>query len=416
MDIKSHNTERMVELHNIISEGVHKVEDVEEKVDSLFFALMNPEDKKNIKDFPSFSDRIQYINIPYVLDVNTEVNIYQNIFGRHIDGSFLPMVLNNFAKIIISTRLKNKSIALLEWIKKPEKYKFYCDDSLMLLKMEIYSGNIPAWLDVDDRKALSQKMWHKIVTESENEGSDGLSGRDSIKLFDQFYSRFAREDKLITMPDLLTFFNGLDNIYQRMIPEKFVNSLIKMYDYGVLQQVKESLYYYNEAQIKEDLKNYISAVNFEKGSSVKCIFTGKKLDISEDFFKSIESRLFTGSIDKIKSNEFRSYVLKQYTTNALTQEMMIEGKSIEETKLFDSLHERYVHNLKNKVLEPFIENQNFRRAIKDFETEDFKTYDNRIKADVKFLIKNLIEKFNYTDQGANEICIYVIDNDIAKKF
>jgi hypothetical protein len=218
------------------------------------------------------------------------------------------------------------------------------------------------------------------------------------------------------MPDLLTFFNGLDDIYQRMIPKKFVNSLIKMYDYGVLQQVKESLYYYNETQIMEDLKNYISAVNFEKGSSVKCIFTGKKLDISEDFFKSIESRLFTGSIDKIKSSEFRSYVLKQYTTNALTQEMMIEGKSIEETKLFDSLHERYVHNLKNKVLEPFIENQNFRRAIKDFETEDFKTYDNRIKADVKFLIKNLIEKFHYSDQGANEICIYVIDNDIAKKF
>ncbi|MCK5097487.1 MAG: serine protein kinase PrkA, partial [Desulfobacteraceae bacterium] len=92
MDIKSHNTERMVELHNIISEGVHKVEDVEEKVDSLFFALMNPEDKKNIKDFPSFSDRIQYINIPYVLDVKTEVNIYRNIFGRHIDESFLPMV------------------------------------------------------------------------------------------------------------------------------------------------------------------------------------------------------------------------------------------------------------------------------------------------------------------------------------
>jgi predicted Ser/Thr protein kinase len=48
MDIKSHNIERLIELHNIISEGVHKVEDIEENVNSLFLALMNPEDIKNI--------------------------------------------------------------------------------------------------------------------------------------------------------------------------------------------------------------------------------------------------------------------------------------------------------------------------------------------------------------------------------
>ena len=45
MDIKSHNTERLIELHNIISEGVHKVEEIEENVDSLLLAVMNPEDQ-----------------------------------------------------------------------------------------------------------------------------------------------------------------------------------------------------------------------------------------------------------------------------------------------------------------------------------------------------------------------------------
>ena len=48
MDIKGHNCDRLTELHNIISEGVHKVENIEENVNSLFFALMNPEDRKNI--------------------------------------------------------------------------------------------------------------------------------------------------------------------------------------------------------------------------------------------------------------------------------------------------------------------------------------------------------------------------------
>ncbi|HKK90331.1 MAG TPA: hypothetical protein VJ936_02960, partial [Desulfobacteraceae bacterium] len=68
------------------------------------------------------------------------------------------------------------------------------------------------------------------------------------------------------------------------------------------------------------------------------------------------------------------------------------------------------------VLEPFLKNANFRRAIKDFESDQFRTYDKRIKSDVNFLISNMMKKFNYTRQGANEVCIYVIDSDLAGKF
>ena len=107
MDIKSHNTERLMELHNIISDGVHKVEDTEEKVNSLLFALMNPEDKKLLDDLRAFSDRVEYINIPYVLDLQTEVDIYRENFGKFIDENFLPRVLHNFARVIIATRSEN---------------------------------------------------------------------------------------------------------------------------------------------------------------------------------------------------------------------------------------------------------------------------------------------------------------------
>ena len=94
----------------------------------------------------SFQDRIEQISIPYVMDMKTEVEIYRNIFGKHIEGSFLPRVLYNFARVIISTRLNKTSEALIEWIGSSEKYQLYCDKNLQLLKMEIYSGNIPAWL------------------------------------------------------------------------------------------------------------------------------------------------------------------------------------------------------------------------------------------------------------------------------
>ncbi len=416
MDIKSHNIERMVELHNIISEGLHKVEDIEERVDSLFFALMNPEDKRSIRDFPSFEDRIQYIDIPYVLDVKTEVKIYHNIFGRHIDGSFLPMVLENFARVIICTRIGKRSQALAEWIKEPAKYKNYCDEQLMLLKMELFSGKIPRWLEEEDIKSLDGKMLKKIIAESEIYGKEGLSGRDSIKIFDRFYSKYAKDDRLINMPDLCTFFNKLDDQPKRMIPPGFLESLLRMYDYSVLQQVKESLYYYNEDQIAMDIQNYISAVTNEMDSIIKCIFTKEELHVTEAFLESIENRLLSENMDKKRRQDIRNDVLKQFTTRTLSHEIMIEGKNITETRLFGSLYDRYVHNLKKRVLEPFIENENFRNAIKDFDTDKFKAHDKRIKRDVTFLLENLCKKFGYTMQGANEACIYVIDNDLPNKF
>ena len=46
----------------------------------------------------------------------------------------------------------------------------------------------------------------------------------------------------------------------------------------------------------------------------------------------------------------------------------------------------------------------------------FKTYDKKIQADVSYLINNLQEKFRYTEQGAKEVCIYVIDNDLPRRF
>jgi predicted Ser/Thr protein kinase len=416
MDIKSHNKERLIELHNIISEGIHKVEDIEENVTSLLLAVMNPEDQKNIQEFKSFSDRIEYINIPYVMDLNTEVEIYRNIFGKHIDESFLPRVLHNFARIIISSRLNTKSESLLEWIGKPEKYRLYCDENLQLLKMEMYTGHIPDWLIGEDRKKLTAKRRRQIIAESEKEGIHGISGRDSLKIFNEFYSMYAKENKLINMSILCNFFTKVRKELSKSIPEGFLDSLIRMYDYTILQEVKESLYYYNEEQISREIQNYLFAVNFETGAVETCTFTGEKLEITEDFLEGIEARLVGTHADKKKRLAFREDTQKEYTSKTLTQEIMVEGKPVTETKIYQSLHERYVYNLKEKVLDPFLENENFRRAIKDYDEEGFKAYDKKIKNDVTYLVNNLCTRYKYTKRGAKEVCIYSIDNDLAKKF
>jgi len=416
MDIKSHNTERLIELHNIISEGIHKVEDIEENVNSLLLAVMNPEDEKNIQGFQSFLDRVEYIKIPYVMDLSTEVEIYRNIFGRHIDERFLPRVLHNFARVIIATRLNAKSDAMLEWINDPARYRLFCDENLQLLKMEIYTGYIPTWLMQKDRKRLTAKRRRKIIGESENEGDKGVSGRDSINIFNIFYSIYAKEDKLINMSDLCNFFTKARKEIRDLIPAGFLDSLLRMYDYTILQEVKESLYYYNEEQIAREIQNYLFAINFEIGSVETCTYTGEKLEITEEFLENIENKLLGPKVDRNQRKAFRDETQKEYTSKTLTQEIMVEDVPIAETKIYQSMHDRYVHNLKEKVLNPFLKNENFRRAIKDYDAEDFKTYDKRIRDDVTYLINNLCEKCKYTERGAKEICIYVIDNDLAKKF
>jgi predicted Ser/Thr protein kinase len=415
MDIKGHNVDRLHELHNIISEGVHKVEYIEENVDSLFLALMNPEDRARLDEVPSLIDRIELINIPYVLDLRTEVEIYRNTFGRHIEDSFLPRVLHNFARIIISTRLTKDSMAMMEWIGNAEKYTRYCDDNLQLLKMEIYTGNIPEWLNEEDRKKLNAKRRRQIIAESENEGVNGFSGRDSIKIFRELYSSLAREGSLINMKSLCRFFEKHEE-WQETIPAGFIASLRRMYNYTILQEVKEALYYFNEEQIEKEIKNYLFAINFEAGSRVTCPYTGDQLEVDDEFFSAIERCLVNSSSDLEKRLLFRKATQKQYTSQALTQELNLAGLKLEETKLYHSLHERYVHYLKEKVLDPILKNENFRRAIKDFEGEDFRTYDKKIREDVTFLITNLCERFNYTRKGAREVALYLIDNKIAEDF
>lgn len=413
MDIKSHNTERLMELHNIISDGVHKVEDQEEQVNSLLFALMNPEDKKLLVDLHAFADRVEYINIPYVLDLQTEVEIYRENFGKHIDEAFLPRVLHNFARVIIATRLRTKSEAMDEWIGDTDKYELYCDTNLQLLKMEIFTGHIPEWLGEDDVASFTAKRRQRIIAESEKDGWKGFSGRDSIRLFNEFFSTYVSDNKLIDMSMLGKFFRKYCKQDRDILPMGFLDSLLRLYNYTVLQEVKESLYYYNEEQISRDLKNYIFAINFEPDTIETCEFTGDRLEITEEFFARMESRL---QVEPRNAETFRSTVQRSYTTTALPQEMLRDGLEIGQTTLFGQLYEKCVYNLKEKVLEPFLENENFRRAVKDFNKEDFKTYDDKIQNDVTFMIENLQQKYRYSRQGAKEICIYVIDNNLAQVF
>jgi hypothetical protein len=184
------------------------------------------------------------------------------------------------------------------------------------------------------------------------------------------------------MSMLCGYFTRVRKDLAQSIPKGFLDSLLRMYDYSVLQEVKESLYYYNEEQISRDIKNYLFAINFENGARVKSSTTGDRIEVTDAFLEGIENRLLGTEATPERRHRFRKESQKVYTTHTLPQEIMLEGRDVTATALYEEMRERYVFNLKEKVLEPFLENENFRKAIKDIGEERFKTYDRRIREDV----------------------------------
>lgn len=426
MDIKDNNKTRLLELHNVITEGVHKVSGViEENINSLFFALMNPEDKAVLDDqkgVQSIHGRISYNTIGYVLEVQTEMKIYESVFGENVRSRFLPHVLENFCRIVIASRMSAEQPALKEWIKDlGSKYKRYCDEEGRLLRMELYSGVIPPWLSEEDKRNFTAPIRRKLITEAEKEGLDpktgerrGLTGRDSIQLFGEFLSRYGSRESLINMGNVLEYFKHGIRREQRdaQIPQNFLASLENWYDYSVLNEVKESLYFYNKEQIQEDILHYLWAINHDIGTKTRCPYTGKEIEVTSEFLRLIGSYFLGKSLSDSDAKMVALAYQKRYVQFVSKD----PKQDITKTDFYEELFRSYVANLKRNALQPFARNENFREAIKLFGTKEFDVFDERMKEYIRHMIRNLVENFGYTEQGAKEICLYVLDKNLMERF
>ena len=411
MDIKENNIERLQSLHGIISDGIHKVDLKEERIKSFFVGLVNPSDKKYYEDIPSFKDRIITIKIPYVLDYNTEVRIYKDKFGENIQKYFLPKVLENFAKIIIATRLGTETKSMKKWIPNPSKYSKFTDNNFLLLKMDIYTGKIPDWLKDEDIQKLSASVRSEIISDALNEGLNGISGRLSISIFGSLLSRLKKTNKLITQQNLQNFIEK-NNKFKDKLPVGFIQSLEKSYDYNTLQEVKSSAYFFNKKEISDKIANYLFALNFDFGEKKKSPYTKQTVEVSEEYLSQFEIEILDSDVTKIKRIQFRKKQQKDYITQTLSQEMKLGNKDLTETSQFKELFKRYSKKLKESSLKPLFSNSSFRRAISDYGTKEFQANDKKIRKIIEHMISNLVEKYHYTKESSQQIILYLIDKKV----
>ncbi len=416
MDIKENNRERLYRLHGIISDGVHKVNMIEERIKSLFLGLVNPEDKVHFEGVKSFRDRIIYVRMPYVLDYKTEIEIFKSKLGTEQLSKFLPEVLDCFAKVIIATRLSKTSNVLMRWIQSPEEYSKFLDKNYMNLKINLYSGELPDWLSDDDAKRFDDKIFQEFLRESQDEGFSGISGRQSLQLLGDLVEKFTQPNRLITLSDVLKFFKELNLKEVNDIPSDFFQVLVNTFDYTITQNIKEAMYYFNELEIRNRIANYLYAINFEIGETVVNPYTNEEIVLSEDFYKSFETVILGANAPTFERRKFRREMLETYVNATLSQEIQVEGKRLEETNQFQKLYSRYLKFLKEFAMEPYATNPNFRRALLDFGTPSFENYDERIKNEIRNLLEKLKKKFGYPPKASIELTLYVIDNRLDLKY
>jgi hypothetical protein len=162
--------------------------------------------------------------------------------------------------------------------------------------------------------------------------------------------------------------------------------------------------------------NYLYCVNFEEGTKVDCIYTKDVIEITEEYFKNFEA-IFLGATSTKKMREsFRKDIQNEYVSRTLSIEMQVKDKKISDTEQFRSLFEKYTKSLKENALVPYINNNSFRMAIKDYDTPSFRKYDTRLKKDVQQLLTQLVNRFDYKLEGAKQISLYALDKNLPAKF
>jgi hypothetical protein len=227
---------------------------------------------------------------------------------------------------------------------------------------------------------------------------------------------YARKDKPITMEMVREFFANEVETNKVDLPDDFIDKLVELYDYYLIQEIKEAIYFYNEQQIQNDIIDYLYATNIEPGTVKVSPYTGNEIDITEEYFKNFEALYLGVNSTKQQREAFREKVHKEYVSKTLAQEIVIENKNITETELYKTLFEKYTKNLKENALAPYVNNDNFRRALQDYHTKNFYSYDETLKKDIIRLIDNLSKNHGYTENGALEVTLYALDNNLSTRF
>tara|TARA_B100000674_G_C37974254_1_gene978540 strand:- start:695 stop:2635 length:1941 start_codon:yes stop_codon:yes gene_type:complete len=316
-------------------------------------------------------DRVVKINVPYVLELDQEIKIYEKILGRSdFDAHIAPHTLRVASMFSVMSRLKSSQ---------------KCD---LLTKMKIYNGD-----DVIEKGRVKKVDIRDLREEAPNEGMNGISTRFIMKAIDNALS--DAEKNIITPVSII-------NSLQKQVKEQLIDEDFKETCLGLIQQVVREEYlkileteiakafitaYEEQAQSLFDA--YLdNAEAYTTRQKLKDRITKQEMEPDENFMKSIEEQIgITGS----SRDGFRSDVTA-YMFARMRRKDTVDYTSYEPLK--EAIESYLISSVKDMA----------RIVTKS------KTRDDEQQKKYSDMVQVMIDEYGYNADSAEEILTYASNN------
>ena len=315
-------------------------------------------------------DRVVKINVPYVLELDQEIKIYEKILGKSdFDAHIAPHTLRVASMFSVMSRLKPSQ---------------KCDP---LTKMKIYNGE-----EVIEKGRVKKIDINDLRDESRYEGMSGISTRFIMKSIDNALSDADR--------DLITPISVMESL-NKQVREQLVDEDFRSVCLDILQVVREEYLKILETEIA---KAFITAYEEQAQSlfdtyldnaeshatrqKMKDRLTKEEREPDENFMRSIEEQIgITGSSRDGFRNDVTAYMFAK-----MRRGEKVNYRSYEPLK--EAIESYLISSVKDMA----------RIVTKS------KTRDDDQQARYSDMVQTMIDEYAYTEESAEEILTYASNN------
>jgi len=316
-------------------------------------------------------DRVVKINVPYVLELDQEIKIYEKILGRsNFEAHIAPHTIKIASMFSVMSRLKVSQ---------------KCD---LLTKMKIYNGD-----DVIEMGRVKKVDIKDLREEAPNEGMSGISTRFIMKAIDNALS--DSDTGMITPISVMS--SLVKQTKEQLINEEFKSECLELIQKTVREEylkileteIAKAFITAYEEQAQSLFDTYLdNAEAYTTRQRMKNSITKEEMEPDENYMKSIEEQIgITGS----SRDGFRSDVTA-YMFAKMRRSEKVDYQSYEPLK--EAIESYLISSVRDMA----------RIVTKS------KTRDDEQQKKHGDMIQTLIDEYNYTEESAEEILIYASNN------
>jgi len=316
-------------------------------------------------------DRIVRVNVPYCLEYEQELKIYEKLIGRSdFDYHIAPHTLEVAAMFAVLSRLKGSN--------KVDP----------LTKMKIYNGK-----EIVEKGSIKKVDIKDLREEVEDEGMTGISTRFIMKAIDAALSDSTKNMITpISIRDALIkqVKEQIVSPDERKVCLQFLQKTLHEEYLSILEkEITKAFVTAYEEQAESLFNNYLDhAEAYVNNTQVKDLVTKEDMQPDEKFLQSIEEQI---GIKGSAKNNFRADI-SSYMFAKLRRKETIDWRS------YGPLREA----IENKLV----------ASVKDISRIVTKSKSRDVKQQKKFnsMVKTLIDNYGYNEDSAEEVIKFASNN------